>query len=128
MRAMSPFPDVERVVCDLLTGLTTVGTETGIGLQDELPFIQVVRIGGGSDRFTDRARVDVRVYATGASEAKQLAETVRQRLLAAPHATPAGVIDRTICEIGPQLLPPADSEHLRRVIATYRVSMRRPTH
>jgi hypothetical protein len=127
MRPLPPFPDVERLVCELLADLATVGTETGTRLQEQLPFVQVVRVGGSSDRFTDRARIDVHIYAVAASEAKQLAETVRQRLLAAPITTSFGVIDRVVCDVGPQVLPPVDYEHLRRVVATYRVSMRRPT-
>lgn len=122
---LGAFPDVERAVCDLLDDLGTVGTETGADLQDTLPFILVVVIGGTDNRISDLPRVDVRVYAGGATQAKGIAETVRQRLIAGPNATAHGVLDKARTEVRPQVLPAADSENLRMVAATYRISLRR---
>lgn len=124
MSILPSFPDAERVVADAVSDLAVVGSETDTQLQYELPYIQIVRVGGADDRITDRARIDVYVYATAAATAKQLAECVRQRLISGPTRTRFGVIDRVVTEVGPQSLPPVDPE-LRRVVATYRVSMRR---
>jgi hypothetical protein len=122
---LAAFPNVERAVCELLEGLGTVGTETNADLQDSLPFILVAVVGGSDNRISDLPRVDVRVYAAGATQAKTIAETARQRLIAGPHATTHGVLDKARTEVRPQILPYEDSENLRLVVATYRISLRR---
>lgn len=122
---LAPFPDVERVVADLVSDLGGVGRETGTDLQTNLPFIRVRRIGGSDDRFTDVARVDVRVYEAAASDAKALAETIRQRLLAGPANTARGVIDRVFTEVAPIEVPSPDPERYCIWSGTYRVSLRR---
>lgn len=124
MTVLAAFPDVERILGDLLVDLGTVGSETNIDLQSNLPYIRVRRIGGPDDRFTDKARVDVDVYATDATAAKALSETIRQRLISGPSLTAHGVIDQAWTESGPQTAP-ADDQNIRRVITTYRISMRR---
>ena len=91
---------VSAPVAAALAHLATVGTETGPRLQHELPFILIVRSGGANDRVTDRARIDGHVFAGGAGEAKQLAETVRRHLTSGPIATAHGVIDRAVTEVG----------------------------
>lgn len=125
MATLAPFPDVERVLGDLFADLATVGSETGIDLQERLPFIRVRRLGGPDDRITDAARVDVHVYAFDTTSAKVLAETVRQRLISGPSTTAHGVIDRARTEVGPQSVPVDDAAGYRQVVATYRISMRR---
>lgn len=122
---LAPFPDVERAVASLLEDLGTVGTETGTDLQDNLPFLMVSVIGGNDDRVSDYPRVEVRVYAAGATQAKTIAETVRQRLIAGPAATDHGVVDRARTDVRPQVLPATDSDNLRMVVATYRLALRR---
>jgi hypothetical protein len=124
MTALSAFPDVERVLGDLFSDLGTIGSETDIDLQSSLPFIRVRRIGGTDNRVTDATRVDVDVYATDATSAKTLTELIRQRLISGPSATAHGVIDRAWTESGPQTAP-TDDQNIRRVIATYRISLRR---
>lgn len=122
------WPDVERIVGDLLAGLTapgSIGSETPANLQDVLPFIRVRRIGGSDDLITDAARVDVQVYAADAAQAKQLAETARQRILAGSAVTSHGVLDHGRTEAGPMILPADDTAGIRRIVSTYRVSVRR---
>jgi hypothetical protein len=122
---LAPFPDVERAVGDLVADLGTPGSETNITLQSTLPYIRIRRLGGSDDRITDAARVDVHVYDTDATNAKAIAETIRQRLISGPSTTTHGVIDRVWTEVGPQTIPAADTANIRQVVATYRVSMRR---
>ena len=124
MIPLANFPDVERVLGDLLADLGTVGAETGTDLQTNLPFIRIRRLGGSDDVITDASRVDVDVYTTDASSGKALAETIRQRLISGPSKTAHGVIDRAWTEAGPQSVPAADP-NIRRVIVTFRVSLRR---
>lgn len=124
MTVLAAFPDVERILGDLLGDLGTVGSETSIDLQAVLPFIRVRRVGGTDNRFTDATRVDIDVYDTDATAAKELTETIRQRLISGPSLTAHGVIDRAWTESGPQTAP-SDDQNVRRVITTYRISMRR---
>jgi hypothetical protein len=124
MAVLAAFPDVERILGDLLGDLGTVGSETGIDLQEHLPFIRVRRVGGTDDRVTDATRVDIDVYATDATAAKSLTETIRQRLISGPSRTSYGVLDRAWTESGPQTAP-TDDQNIRRVITTYRISTRR---
>lgn len=124
MTVLAAFPDIERILGDLLADLGTVGSETNIDLQTRLPYIRVHRIGGADDRITDPARVDIDVYAADATAAKAVTETIRQRLISGPSATAHGIIDRAWTESGPQTAP-TDDPNLRRVITTYRISMRR---
>ena len=124
MTVLTGWPDVERMLGDLLADLGTVGSETDTNLQANLPFIRVHRIGGSDNRVTDAARVDVDVYTTDATTGKTLTETIRQRLVSGPSATAHGVIDRAWTESGPQTAP-TDDPNLRRVITTYRISYRR---
>jgi hypothetical protein len=125
MTVLAPFPDVERAVGDLVTGLGTAGSETNITLQSTLPYIRIRRLGGSDDRVTDAARVDVHVYDTNATSAKEISEQIRQRLISGPSMTAHGVIDRAWTEIGPQTIPADDTADIRQVVATYRISMRR---
>lgn len=125
MPLLASFPKAARIVAALLTDLGTTGGETSTTLQDDLPFIRVRRIGGTDDRVTDVARVDVRVYAVNLSDAEDLSETIRQRLISRPSATVHGVLDRAVTEVGPQEVPGPDPDHYRVVSTTYRVSVRR---
>lgn len=125
MPLLAAFPQVERIVAAVVADLGQTGVETSTTLQENLPFIRIRRIGGSDDRVTDVARVDVRVYDADLSAAKTLAETIRQRLISRPSATPFGVLDRADTEVGPQEVPGPDPDHYRVVSTTYRVSVRR---
>jgi hypothetical protein len=128
LTTLPPFPDVERAVCDLLADLGATGTETRPGMS--LPYIRVTRTGGTGDLITDLADVEVAVWAEDATEAKSVAELVRQRLIGGPYrgasfATSHGKIDHAETTSGPVSLPPTDSDNLRLVTASYQVTMRR---
>jgi hypothetical protein len=124
MADLAAWPDVERVLGDLLGDFGTVGSETGIDLQSQLPYIRIRRVGGTDNRVTDATRVDIDVYAADATTAKAITEMARQRLISGPSATAHGVIDRAWTESGPQIAP-TDDQNIRRVITTYRISLRR---
>ena len=124
MAALAAWPDVERVLGDLLGDLGTVGSETNIDLQSQLPYIRIRRVGGTDNRITDATRVDIDVYAADATTAKAITGVAQQRLISGPSATTHGVIDRAWTESGPQTAP-TDDQNIRRVITTYRISLRR---
>jgi hypothetical protein len=123
----APYPDVERVLADLLSAYGTCGTETPQNLQSEVPYIRLTRTGdAGSDRVTDRATVSIDVFAANADDAKNAAGQIRQLLLwGLPAETDHGQLDWGRLNTGPSLLPPTDSDNLRLVTSGYTVSMRR---
>jgi len=125
MTVLASFPQVERLIGDVVGDLGATGMETSTSLQSNLPFIRIRRIGGVDDRVTDVARVDVRVYAAELSDALSLAETIRQRLISRPSTTDHGILDRTVTEVGPFEIPGPDPDHYRVVSTTYRASVRR---
>jgi hypothetical protein len=120
------FVDAELAVLDLLDDLTVSETATVVDttITDRLPALQVSRTGGGDDRFTDVARVDVTSYATTDAEVRALASAVHERMLAFPHRTTAGVIDRVETDTGPHETW-SRNRAVRARRATYRVSVRR---
>lgn len=130
MADLAPFVDVHDALTDLLADMVEPGhvvTWTGTDLQSVLaigPLIKIGGVGGDDDRITAVPRVDVSVYALAETDARRLAELVRQRLLSAPHATAAGVIDRVRTEVAPHEVP-YDDDAVRLYTATYRVSTRR---
>ncbi|TDC02281.1 hypothetical protein E1091_01140 [Micromonospora fluostatini] len=122
------FPDVQRALVTILeplAGAGRAGVETPTDLQAKLPFIRVLRIGGGSDRLSDFAVVDVDVFAASYGAAELLAERVRQLLTGPPLRAGAAVLDRITCDSGPVELPWAPG--VRRFGATYQVTARRYT-
>lgn len=94
----------------------------------ELPAIQVRRIGGQDDGFTDRARVDVVVIADDEEEAEQLAEHIRSFLVDTSPIRGAGLLlDGAKTEVAPYQVPYGDSSNPDRAqfLATYVVDSRR---
>ena len=130
MADLAAWPDVHDVLFHLFDDLVAdaesqvVGPMLPADLQDRLPLLRVRGIGGSDDRITDRTRVDVEAYAADYPTARDLAEAARQRLLAYPHMTEAGHIDRVETESRPAEIP-HDDQAVRLVAATYRISFRR---
>lgn len=121
-----PFPDVEVVLVDLLSDLGETGTLTPANLQDVMPFIRVQRVAGADDKVTDRATVAIDSFAATRPAAVALAEAVRQRLISHPNPVPGvGTLDFAVTVTGPNELPWADTQSIRRFTATYRLSVRR---
>jgi hypothetical protein len=124
------FPDAEGAVIGLLAGLVadgSIGSETPEDLESAAPFIRVTRTGGGDDMVTDTATVSVDVFAASGDDARSVAEQARATLTlpVSMGGVPKGSIDRAVTVTGPASLPPTDSDNLRLVVASYRVSMRR---
>lgn len=121
----SLFPDVARVLVEdleTLAGVGHTGTQTPVDLAGVLPFVRVLRVGGGSDRLNDLPVIDVDVFADTYAAAELLAERIRQRLVGPPPAQPQ--LDRADCEVGPRELPWGDGQ-IRRFGATYTLITRR---
>lgn len=124
-----PYPDIERVLCDLLADLGSCGTRTPADLQDQLEFIRVRRVGGSDDQVTDRARVDVEVFAGTRAAGETLTEQIRQRLsVRGPLSVISGgrvvVVDRSLLLAGPVELAWPDPE-TRMFHASYQTECRR---
>jgi hypothetical protein len=118
------------LLADLVSDPDDIGTVIPADLQERVfadPPRRVIRvrcIGGSDSRFFDNPRVDVEVFAATRATAMPLAETIRQRLISKPRRTAFGVIDRAETEVRPQEIPYEDPD-IRRILATYRLSLRR---
>lgn len=122
------FPDVQRALVTLVeqvAGAGRAGAETPADLQERMPFVRVLRVGGGSDHLSDYAVVDVDVFAGAYTVAEPLAERIRQHLTGPPPRVGPVVLDRITCQSGPAELPWAPG--VRRFGATYLVAARRYT-
>lgn len=106
-----------------LGGGVVVRDELDNNLLEELPTVQVGRVGGGDDSFRlDRALVDVDVYAATRGDAIQLAAAVRGLLLTelAGARTDSAVVGR-IVTISAPIQRPYENTALRRIGATYQI-------
>lgn len=139
--ANTEFPDMEKLVilgieqafpvlaADVNGGRLHVDTETPDDLEsvatDTAPFVRVGRVAGADDRITDRAILDIEVFAPTRQAAYALSEALRTWVLSAPHRVAGvGVIDKGFTEVAPRSLP-WDNEKVRRSGGTYRISARR---
>lgn len=120
------FPDVVRLLVEDLAALAGGQDRTGGQTPDDftgrLPFVRVMRVGGGSDLVDDRPILDVDVFDSTYSAAIVLAERIRQYLVGPPP--PIFALDKVRCEAGPRELPWADS-NIRRLSCTYTAVARR---
>jgi len=119
------FPDVQAALVALLAPMAggRAGIETPADLESRLPFVRVMRTGGGSGRVSDSATVQVDVFAASYGAGEDLAERVRQYLTGRPLRHGRAVLDRVVCESAPVELPWAP--RVRRFVATYVVTSRR---
>ncbi len=120
------FPDVQRLlVADLedIVGAGRVAIQTPDDMESDLPFVRVMRIGGGRSQLSDFSTVDVDVFAGGYSAAEALAEQIDEWLCGPPPGV--ALFDAVSCEVGPRELPWADGVRVRRWGATYQVMTRR---
>jgi hypothetical protein len=130
MSEFTAFQDVETVLMTYLTGVVTgatCGTATPDNLGDVLPFIRIMRIGGGDDRHFDTAKVSIDSFGLTRMDSYTLGEAIRQALLSYPiviPGTPDQVIDLVTTETAPQEIPWGDV-NVRRRNAVYSVWTRR---
>jgi hypothetical protein len=148
MELLTGFPDAELVVMALLDPVGTTVTATS---DTDEPVIRVNRTGGENDRISDYPVIEVACFAPdrgiqgsdqppipGRSLAWKMSEQCRQIILAAgrttvtyvdpedPTATEVtALIDSARNSTPPDQLP-YGNESIRTVIATYRLSLRRP--
>lgn len=103
----------------------TVSTETPAGVETELPWVQVVRIGGSYDGFRlDRPEMDVDAYAADGVAAAGLALRIQQALHNDLERTTTGgaVVTEVTTITGPHQVP-HDNPALRRYVATYQLTV-----
>lgn len=125
MADLAVFPDIEQALITLLAGFGTTGTVVPADLTSHMPYVKVARFGGGDDRFTDTARVDVDCFAATRAVAFSTAEGIRQRLLGYPHSViDVGTIDHVETLTGPVEVPWADP-NVRRFTSSYAIATRR---
>ena len=101
---------------------------TQISYPLELPVIQVRRLGGGDDRVTDRARVDVLVIAEDEESAEDLSEAIRSFLVDTSPIRGAGLLlDGATTEVAPHWIAYGATgfENAVQYLATYVVESRR---
>jgi hypothetical protein len=119
------FPDVQSLLVDALAvwvGEDHVDTETPEDLQTAMPFIRVERLGGGRDRISDLAGVELQFFAATYAEVQPLAERICQWLCGPPPPIPQ--LDRVQCTGAPVEIPYGD-ERIRRMVATFQLTTRR---
>jgi len=130
-KILPPFRDVEAIVLDQIDALFewTAGTHSGDqtpgddDLDHILPFVRVGRTGGAPIRgseHTDRAVLDVDVFASTRAEAFQIAKRVEQLLMA--RRAP---LDDVNVLMSPQRVPWVEGVPIVRLYASYQVSTRR---
>ncbi|GAA3727337.1 hypothetical protein [Streptomyces tremellae] len=132
MPAPLPWPDVEELLGAWLRSRPAlagvrVANEVPADLAGALPLL-VVRIvpGGGDDRVSDIASVDVEAFAADRAAMWQLAELARRQLLAAAGAGGDPRIDTVDTDARPGEVPYGNPA-VRRAIATYSVTCRART-
>lgn len=123
---MTPFPDAEAVVIDILEPVAPGYTELPDGFLPDA--IRVTRTGGSDDGITDYALVEVTSFGSSRARAWQMDGEVRQRVLAAGGTAINGVlVDQSRTATPSQQLPdPRDD--VRVVTSSYRLAFRRPAN
>ncbi len=121
------FPNIERLVCGLfasvLGGEDHVGSETPDDLEQYLPFLRVVRIGGGRTHQFDYPEADLDLFDVDEVDGAPRASAIANLLLAKPPPHPA--LDLVSCEPTFRELPWGDNENVRRWGATFFFETRR---
>ncbi|MGW2950785.1 hypothetical protein [Streptomyces eurythermus] len=119
------MPDIEAVLNPWAEALTGhfAGAETPDDLETRLPVIRIARGGGGDDMFTGHPRIYVDVFAATADEARTLANSLRDALIALRGPVGGAVIRGVRCDSGPSRRPWSNEAVYRRG-ATYTVDFR----
>jgi hypothetical protein len=115
------FPNIERLIAavfaDLLGGLDHVGSETPADLEDHLPFLRAVRVGGARTHLVDYPTADLDLFTADELAGAPLASLVANRLLGKPPPHPS--LDLVGCEPTFRELPWGDNDNVRRWGATF---------
>lgn len=119
------MPDIEAVLnpwAEATTG-ALAGAETPEDLEQQLPFIRIERGGGVDEMFSGHPRVFVDVFGRTADEARTLANSLRDALLALRGPVNGAIVRNVRCDSGPSRQPWANPAVHRRG-ASYTVSFR----
>lgn len=132
---LANWPDAEDVVMSLLGTMSPpvdATTSTDIDLAEQVPIVRVTRIGGEDDGISDRPLVELAVFHSTYDEARKLAESVRQFVLASPctkvptEDIPAGVLIDNASTVTPPARAAYDNPALAMKVLTIRFVWRRP--
>ena len=123
--AEHPWPDVEASVMEALRAATGVEVSWLAPADLTVPFVRVTAAGGFDDETTDSPTVDVEAFAPERAEARDLAETCRQAMLALPGRRVGGALfDTTRTVSRPSWVDYANRD-VHRFVAVYSVALRR---
>jgi hypothetical protein len=115
------FPNIERLIASIfltdLGGADHVGSETPADLEQHLPFLRAIRVGGPRTHLFDYPVVDVDYFAVDELTGAPAVSLIGNRLLRKPPPHPS--IDLVSCEPSFRELPWGDSESVRRWGATF---------
>lgn len=125
MTDRAPFPDVAAAMLTGLSDLAPTGIVTPPDLQESLPFLRIERTGGSDNSWTDTATIPVDAFASTYQDARDLAESVRQRLLTWPVNLGGVQFDHVTTLTAPNEVPWSTDQSIHRFTATYRVTVRR---
>lgn len=115
------FPNIERLITSLfiadLGGEEHVGSETPPDLEQVLPFLRVVRVGGPRTHQFDYPVVDLDYFDVSEAVGAPAASAIGNRLLGKPPPHPS--LDLVGCEPAFRELPWGDNEDVRHWGATF---------
>jgi hypothetical protein len=120
------FPNIERLIAAIfaadLGGTDHVGSETPDDLEDRLPFLRAMRVGGTRTHQFDYPVVELDYFDADELTGAPAASRIANRLLTKPPPHPS--LDVVACEPAFRELPWGDSETVRRWGATFFVETR----
>ncbi|MFD7111494.1 hypothetical protein ACFWAF_14995 [Streptomyces microflavus] len=123
--------DIEQAAALIIRAALPTGTrvvnELPADLEKKLPLVQVqIAPGGGDDRVTDTALVDIDTFHSTRTGMWDLAREVRAALLAASgtHVPGARVVIDTVDTASRPAPVPYGSPAIRRAVATYALTSR----
>jgi hypothetical protein len=118
------YKDIEaNLVAWVKTVPGVVGSGTVLKTDATLPFVRVAKLGGTDDGITDAPLVDFDVFAATRSQARQIAEEIRDRLRPRIRAGSA-IVDSVRTSVSPRSLP-WDNSNIQMNGATYAIGLRR---
>lgn len=133
MRLRGGFPDIEAVVCIMLEDSQGVPAYTRVPEAMPPVHFEVKRIEGNNDEFQDYPVVEVQAIAVASADvpnardvAFALAENARQVIMASRRSNVGGALVDDSEDITPPVERPDENPDVRRVVGTYRFTMRRP--
>lgn len=124
---LEAFPDVEKVVTDLLNPLCPGAVYTEFPADFAAPALRVQRTGGSDNGVTDKPFVEVMSVGRTRAEAWELDGAVRQLILACGGTVVSGVLVDSARTMTPPQQMPDPRTNVRVVTSSYRMGFRRPS-